>query len=332
MIDVAVEAGVSKSTVSQFLNGRFEYMSKDTRARIQKAVDALNYVPNNIARSLTTKKTKTIGVIVRDVAGSYTSQAIRGMDDYCKSQGYNMIIYNTDFDSDTEAQAIRSLKLLNVDGLIISSSGSNNALIKEVSKQDVPVVEFQIEHEEGLKSIILSDVKQASFEATEYLINLGHKRICFVTQEFKTVKSRLEGYLGYSEALAKYNIPIDETLIQYWARDKGLQNSSDSILKTESAPTAFFAQHLAISVDLLKDMNRSNIRIPEDVSFISFDDIPMAEFFKVPITVIRQESYEIGKYAAKEAINQIQNPESQVQRIMIPCSLIERASCKRLDS
>ncbi len=330
MIDVAVEAGVSKSTVSQFLNGRFEYMSKDTRARIQKAVDDLNYVPNNIARSLKTNKTKTIGVIVRDVAGSYTSQAIRGMDDYCKSHGYNMIIYNTDFDSDVEAQAVKSLKLLNVDGLIISSSGSNEVLIKEVARQDIPIVGFQIEHDEGPKSIVISDVKKAAFEATEYLINLGHKRICFFTQEFRTVKSRLEGYLGYSEALAKYGIPVDEQLIQYWHRGKGFLNPPENMLKIDNAPTAFFAQHLSISIDLLKAMEKSNIRIPEEVSVISFDEIPMAEFFKVPITVIRQQSYKIGEYASKEVINQIQNPGGSPQRVVVPCSLIERASCKKL--
>lgn len=330
MIDVAVEADVSKSTVSQFLSGRFEYMSKDTRARIEKAIEDLNYVPNNIARSLKTNKTKTIGVIVRDVAGSYTSQSIRGMDDYCKSQGYNMIIYNTDFDSGAEARAIKSLKILNVDGLIISSSGSNNALIREISEQDIPVVQFQIEHEEGKKSLVISDIKKAAFDATEYLIKLGHKRICLVTQEFKTVKSRKAGFLGYSEALTKYNIPVDEQLIQYWERGEGLAVSSSELLKLDNPPTAFFPQHLAISIDLLKDLNKANIRIPEDVSFISLDELPMADFLRVPITVMRQESYDVGKCAAKEAINRIQNSNTEAQEIIIPCELIERSSCKSL--
>ena len=90
LIDVAEKAGVSKSTASQFLNGRFDFMSFDTRLRLQKAVEELNYVPNNIARSLKTNKTKTLGVIVRDISSYYTSQTIRGMDDYCKSHGYDL--------------------------------------------------------------------------------------------------------------------------------------------------------------------------------------------------------------------------------------------------
>lgn len=330
--DVANKASVSKSTVSQFLNGRFEYMSRDTRARIQKAVADLNYVPNNIARSLKTNTTRTVGVIVRDVAGADTSQAIRGMDDYCKRHGYNMIIYNTDFDPATEARAIRSLTQLRVDGLIITSSGSNADLIKGGSNRDTPVVQFQLEHDSAEKNIIVSDYARATFEATEYLISLGHQRICFVTQTFLNVTSRRARYQGYVDALRKYDIPVDDQLIQYWQRETGLQNSLQSILASQNAPTAFFTQHLAITTDILKALDNANIRIPDDVSVVGVDEIPMAEFFKVPVTVVRQQSHEIGAEAARLLISKIQKPDTNCTRIMVPCSLIKRASCKKLES
>ncbi len=330
LIDVADAAGVSKSTVSQYLNGRFEYMSKDTKDRVQRAVDDLNYVPNNIARSLKTDTTRTIGVIVRDVAGSYTSQAIRGMDDYCKNHGYDMIIYNTDFDPAIEDRAIRSLGQLRVDGMIIASSGLNKELISEDSHRETPVVQFQLEHDDSEKTIILSDYRQAAFDATEYLIQLGHKRICFITQKFKNVRSRLERYQGYEDALGKYDIPVDEHHIQYWQRDSGLQNSPQSILGSKNAPTAFFAQHLAITVDLLRAMDRAEVRFPEDVSVIGFDEIPMAEFFKVPITVVKQQPYVIGSRAAELLIDKIRRPDQAATRILVPCTLIERNSCRVL--
>ncbi|MGB5579159.1 MAG: LacI family DNA-binding transcriptional regulator [Woeseia sp.] len=327
---MAEKAGVSKSTASQFLSGRFEYMSSDTRARIQQAVEELNYVPNNIARSLKTDTTRSIGVIVRDIAGFYTSHAIRGMDDFCKSHGYDMIIYNTDFEPATEARAIKSLGQLRVDGMIIASSGSNTELVSENSGRETPLVQFQLEHDDSDKDIILSDYRQAAFDATEYLIQLGHKRICFITQEYKSVKSRFERYQGYVDALNKYSIPIDEQLIQYWQRETGLRNSPKSILESSNAPTAFFAQHLAITVDLLKALDKADISIPDDVSVVGFDEIPMAEFFKVPITVVKQQPYVVGSEAAKLLINKIQNPEKDSKRIMVPCSLIVRDSCKRL--
>ena len=109
LIDVANLAGVSKSTVSQYLNGRFDYMSDKTKVRIKLAVEELNYVPNPIARSLKLDKTKTIGVVVRDITGFYTSRTIRGIDDYCKTSDYNVLIYNTDVDPEVEARSLEAL-------------------------------------------------------------------------------------------------------------------------------------------------------------------------------------------------------------------------------
>ena len=207
LIDVAELAGVSKSTVSQYLNGRFDYMSEKTKERVRLAISELDYVPNPIARSLKTDKTKTIGVIVRDIIGYDTSHTIRAIDDYCKKSGYKVLIYNSDFDSETEASALEALYQLRVDGVIIASSGKNTALIDKYISKGLSVVYFQLEHEGNEKNIVISDYRKAAFEATEYLIKNGHNRICFLTQDFKEVKSREERYLGYTEALKKYNLP-----------------------------------------------------------------------------------------------------------------------------
>lgn len=329
LLDVAKLAGVSKSTASQFLNGRFEYMSKDTQARIRAAVVELDYVPNPIARNLKADKTKTIGVIVRDITGFYTSKAIRGVDDYCKANNYNAFIYNTDFDSSIEARSLDALYQMRVDGIIIASSGKNTKLISEYIDKGMPIVQFQIEHDGSEKNIILSDYKQAAFDATEYLIQLGHRRICFVTQDYKNVKSRYERYLGYVCALKSYDIAPDPELICYWNRETGLQHSLKSIIDS-AAPSAFFTQHLAITTDLLTQLNLHEIKIPDDFSVIGFDEIPMAKFFKVPITVIRQEPYIIGQKAATLLLNTINDKNRQSQKIMISCSLEERQSCKRI--
>ncbi|KXI30174.1 LacI family DNA-binding transcriptional regulator [Paraglaciecola hydrolytica] len=329
LIDVALLAGVSKSTASQYLNGRFEFMSKDTQERIRAAVSELDYVPNPIARNLKATKTKTIGVIVRDITGFYTSKAIRGVDDWCKQNDYNALIYNTDFDSAIEAKSLEALYQLRVDGIIIASSGKNTKLIAEYVKKGMPIVQFQLEHDGSEKNIILSDYKQAAFDATEYLIKLGHKRICFMSQDFKKVKSRNERYQGYADALSKYDIPLEPTLIQYWQRETGFQQSIQHIMQS-AAPSAFFTQHLAITTDLLTALNQEHISIPDDVSLIGFDDLPMAEFFKVPITVIKQEPYIIGLEAAKILLGSINDVNKPAQKIMISCSLVTRQSCKKI--
>lgn len=329
LIDVAERAGVSKSTVSQYLNGRFDYMSEKTKERVSLAISELDYVPNPIARSLKMNKTKTIGVVVRDITGFYTSRTIRGIDDFCKTSDYNLLIYNTDVDAAVESRSLEALYQLRVDGIIIASSGKNTDLINKYIDKGVPIVHFQLEHDGEEKHIIVSDYRKAAFEATEYLIQLGHRRIGFLTQNFKDVKSRKERYLGYTDALTQYNIPIDEQLIHYWHRKSGFEHSPKSMLEMANPPTALFTQHLAITTELLTMLNEENILIPDDVSLLGFDDIPMVEFFKVPITVITQDPYKIGEEAAKLLLTNIGDEETPSQKIMIPCTLSKRLSCKK---
>ncbi|MBR9910917.1 MAG: LacI family transcriptional regulator [Gammaproteobacteria bacterium] len=330
LVDVAAHAGVSKSTVSQFLSGRFDYMSKDTKERIQTAIRDLNYVPNAIARSLKTNKTTTIGVIVRDITGYHTSRTIRGIDDFCKSSTYNVLIYNTDFDPQKEAQALQNLRQINVDGMLVAPSGANTRLINEYIDQGLPVVQFQLEHDGTEKNIILSDYKKAAFEATEYLIQLGHKRICFVTQTFDAVKSRRDRYRGYREALEKHGLAPDRELVLYWQRGPGFAKTPQSLLELADPPTAFFTQHLAITTELLEEFNRANIAVGEDISLLGFEDMPMVEFFKTPITVIQEDPYKIGMEAAKLLLSKINDKDTPPQRMIIPCALARRQSCRKI--
>ena len=331
IIDVAEHAGVSKSTVSQFLSGRFNYMSEKTKARIEAAISDLDYVPNPIARSLKTDKTKTIGVIVRDITGYDTSRVLRGIDDFCKSSEYNVVIYNTDFDADTEARALVSLKSMRVDGVIIASSGKNLELISQYEASQFPVVQFQLEYDQCKTNIVLSDYRKAAFEATEYLINLGHTRIGFLTQKFAEVKSRDERYQGYLAALTKHNIIPDQELIFYWDRENSFQTPLSRLLSKSAPPTALFSQHLAITIETINALKKLNLSIPEDISLLGFDDIPMIEHFKVPVTVIKQNPYSVGVESAKLLLNNINNEKLPVTRTTIPCELIQRESCKKLN-
>jgi DNA-binding LacI/PurR family transcriptional regulator len=330
IIDVAEHAGVSKSTISQFLSGRFNYMSEKTKAKVEAAINELNYVPNPIARSLKTDKTKTIGVIVRDITGYDTSRVLRGIDDFCKTSEYNVVIYNTDFDAETEANALLSLKSMRVDGIIIASSGNNLDIISQHIESKFPLVQFQLEYEECRTNIVLSDYRKAAFQATEYLIKLGHTHIAFLTQKFQGVRSRNERYQGYLNALKQYNIIQDQELILYWDRENGFHSPLSTLLTKVAPPTALFSQHLAITIDTIKELTKLNLKMPEDISVLGFDDIPMVEHFKVPITVIRQDPYKVGIESAKLLLDNINNPEHKVQRISIPCQLIERASCKKI--
>ncbi|MFA0086828.1 LacI family DNA-binding transcriptional regulator [Vibrio sp. 10N.261.51.F12] len=328
IIDVATHASVSKSTVSQYLNGRFGHMSAGTKQKIKSSIEELNYVPNPIARSLKVEKTKTIGVVVRDIAGYNTSRVLRGIDDFCKSNGYNVLIYNSDFDGEAEKRALLSLKQMCVDAIIITSSGLNSELINQFIGGGMPVVQFQLEHPDCQSHIVLSDYREAAFNATEHLLLLGHKRICFMTQEFESSLSRNARFQGYSNALAKHGIEPDNELIQFWDRETGFRHSPVSLIQGPDAPSAIFTQHLAITADLLQSLNSAGIHIPQQVSIIGFDEIPMVELFKVPITVIKQDAYLIGKETAKLAVESSEGKHKEFQRTVVACSIVERDSCR----
>lgn len=330
IVDVATLAGVSKSTVSQFLNGRFGHMSADTKQRIENAVSELNYVPNSIARSLKTDKTKTIGVIVRDISGLHTSRVLRGIDDYCKKLGYNVLIYNSDFDADAEKQALVALQQLCVDSIIITSSGLNTELINQFNASGLPVVQFQLEYPDCPGDIVLSDYHAAAFKATEYLIQQGHTRIGFIAQPFTASYSRLERYQGYLDALRHYDIEPSDELLMQWERDSGFEQSPVAVLNSENPPTALFTQHLAITIELLQVLGEAGIAIPEKVSVLGFDEIPMVELFKTPVSVIKQDAHQIGIESAKLAIEALDKTERQSRRIIVPSELVIRDSIRSI--
>ncbi|GAA0178896.1 LacI family DNA-binding transcriptional regulator [Clostridium sediminicola] len=331
LIDVAVKAGVSKSTVSQYLNGRYEYMSKDTKEKIKCTIEELNYIPNSIARSLKTDKTNTIGVIVRDITGFFTSNVLRGIDDYCKKNNYNVLIYNTDYDPEVEKKSISILKMLRVDGIIIASSGQNNELLNKENINGTPIVQMHMEYDNLNISTVLSDYRTGAFNATEYLINLGHKNIAIITQEYKSIRSRYDRILGYQDALIKNGLTVDQNLINVWDRPFGINDSFEALLRSTNPPTAIFTMHSAITIDLLNYLNTHNINVPEDLSLIGFDELPLANLLKTPITVVNQSPYEIGEKSAELLLWKITHKKETLnKKIVLPCELIIRDSCKSL--
>ncbi|MDC7241967.1 MAG: substrate-binding domain-containing protein, partial [Spirochaetales bacterium] len=250
---------------------------------------------------------------------------IRGIDDYCKQKGYNVFIENTDFKPDEERKSLAQLKQMHVDGLIIAASGENNALISQEEQNGFPIVQVHIEYDDLETSIVLSDYKKGAFEATEYLIKMGHRRIAFLTQPYDGARSRYDRYLGYCEAHEKYGIPVDRELIQIW--DRARPNSPETLIYCENPPTAFFTMQQDITVELLLALDKAGKEVPRDHSVISFHELPLVELMKVPVTVIRQSPYDIGRESARILLRQIQSDERILERVVLPCTFIERKSC-----
>ncbi|WP_320048123.1 LacI family DNA-binding transcriptional regulator [uncultured Ilyobacter sp.] len=330
MSDVAKKAGVSLSTVSQYMNCRYEYMSGETREKIKSVMEELNYVPNSIARSLATAKTKTIGVVVGNITGYFTSSVVRGVEDYCKKNGFSIIIYNTDHDIELEQKSINILKMLRVDGILIVPSGKNNEMINQESSSGMPIVQMYMEYDDLNISTVISNYRESAYDATEYFINLGHKNIAIITQEYENTRSRYDRILGYKDALINNGLSFNEDLIHIWDVSPDMNLLFEKISKNKNLPTAIFVMHSAITINLLKHFKLKNINIPEDFSIIGFDEIPNADLMKTPITVVKQPTYEIGQKSAELILEKINNKnEVENKKIVIPCQLKIRESCKK---
>lgn len=328
LIDVANRAGVSKSTVSQFLNGRYEYMSTETKEKIDRAVKELGYIPNPIARSLKTRKTFTIGVIVDDMTGSTTSKIIRGIDDYCKKLNYNILIYNTDHIPENEERSIEILKTFGVDGMIISSTGENIDLINKTDQDGIPIIHINRSYEGLAVNTVLSDFYMGSREATLHLLDLGFKDIGILTRPYKDTPSRKRRVEGCLDLLKERGIDISDENISIIKDNDDVKNAYEQLMFLPKPPKVIFSQYSRITIELLTYLKSKKISIPDDIAIIAFDDLPLSHLFKTPLTVVNQKAYDLGTESAELLLKKIKKPEESYEDITIPCELIIRESCK----
>ncbi|SET66423.1 transcriptional regulator, LacI family [Natronincola peptidivorans] len=325
--DVAEKAGVSKSTVSQFINKRYEFMGKDTREKIEKIIEELGYQPNEVARSLKIKKTHTIGVIVANILHPFSTYFSRGVEDYCQQHGYNVILCNADNDPFKEQSYIKMLQMKQADGIIIASTGKNNDLIMKEIERGFPIVLFDRHFKDFEADTVLSDNYQGAFEVVEHLIHQGHRKIGLVIPEGQLLSMRKLRIQGYYDALKKHDIPVEDAFIKFVSKHTALLQL-DSLCNGKNKPTAIFTINDLVTIEVLNYLKQNKIKIPEDLAMVAFDDLPMASLLEPPLTVVAQPNYEMGTAAATLLVNRIEskNIGNYVKKV-IPCKLIIRESC-----
>lgn len=327
--EVARDAGVSKSTVSRYLNGRYENMSAETRERIAAVIAALDYRPNALARSLKQKRTHTIGAIVANILNPFSTSVIRGVEDYCKGAGFNLILCNADEDPLKEKEYIEMLTAKQIDGLIINTTGRNNDFIETVRKE-LPVVLIDRKVPEiSLDTVTVNNFHGASL-AVDHLFRLGHRRIALFTLPYEAISPRAERVRGFREALGTHGIEFcPEFLVQTELHQETIAEKIRQMMAQDQRPTAIFGTNNLMTMGLIKALKRLSIRIPQDIAVIGFDDWDWAELIDPPVTVISQPTYDIGFQAASLLIKRIKSKKRPRTPSMIeyPPLLVVRKSC-----
>lgn len=308
MMDVAKEAGVSKSTVSQYINNRYQYMSQETRERVEQAIKDLGYIPNFIAKSLKQKKTSTIGVIVANILHSFSTEIIRAIEDVAGEHHVHVFVCNADENPEKEKDYIEMLLAKQVDGLIILPTGGNIDLYGSLKKMNFPIVFMDRKIQPTLYPTLLLDNHAAAEIAVSELIQAGNERIGFISSTIlPQVTPRMERLEGYRHTLMLGGLEVkDQWIVQ--GKAESIKQQLESLYESGDFPHAFFTANDLSLIELLKFTKRNAIRVPEDLRIVTIDDSPYLDAFTPSITVVKQPTFEMGKEAALVLLKLIEHP------------------------
>ncbi|AJY76951.1 LacI family DNA-binding transcriptional regulator [Paenibacillus beijingensis] len=325
--DVALKANVSIATVSRVLN-QSKPVSKAVRERVLKVVGELNFNPNSVARSLIMKESKLIGVLIPGIENTYISIFVQAIEEEFFKHNYTTLLCNTKRDTDIELHYLKLLREKYVDGVVLLTSAPKPKHIEFFENNAVPVVfASHTDKQRRFSSINIDDYK-AAYDATRYLIQLGHRRIAFFggPRMYVQVIRRLE---GYKQALTDHGIEYDEKL--YYPLDYTIESGYESgmkLFRQNDKPTAVFCISDMVAIGAIRAADDSGLRVPEDISVMGFDDIPIAKSYLPGFTTVRQPVYELGVQAAQMLLKQIRQKEDYAPEAKIlPHEIIIRGSC-----
>lgn len=328
--DVAKKAGVSISTVSRVLNG-YEHVSKSSKEKVEKAIKALEYTPSQAARSLASQKSNMIGIIVPDLANQYYAKMITAIEEEASKHDYSIIICNIQENISKELKYMKMLKEMWVDGVVLMHEKINEETKKFLMTCNFPVVLASVKIPGVELTNINIDDEQAAFDAIEYLVELGHKRIGMITGDLRDYTAGISRLNGYKKALAHYGISIDEAIIQegHFKFNDGYR-IMEKMLMLKDRPTAVFAASDEMAIGAMNCALDMGFNVPEDISFMGFDNIDMARVVRPKLTTVNQPSTLIGQIAIESLLKKMAG-ESVEEHIVIKHDLVKSDSCQKRD-
>lgn len=325
--DVAREADVSYATVSRVVNGK-GYVSAETRDRVMDAVTRTGYVVNRRAQGLASGRSQVVGLVVRALDTSYIGEIIRGIDEELAAVSYDLMLYTTHFRKQRESEFVANFTAGLADGLLLVLPLDPTAYLDSIRRRGFPYV--LIDHggmgEDGPS--VGATNHQGAYDATTYLIGLGHRRIGFVTGHMEMGCS-IDRLSGYQTALREHGLPRDPALIQVgdFEQTRGFE-CARALLSLPDPPTAIFASNDLSAFGVIDAIRDRGLRIPDDISVVGFDDIPTSASIHPSLTTVRQPLEEMGREATRMLLEFIGNPERQIERVDLPTSLVIRGSCR----
>jgi LacI family transcriptional regulator len=323
--NIAQEAGVSISTVSNVLNGNNEEMSVETLLRVQQIIERLNYRPNRIARGLVTRRTATIGLILAEIETPLFLQALSSIERDARAAGYNLLFAHAR-NPDEERQALALLLEKQVDGFMLLSTSElkDDTDLEDLYSTETPavIVNRSTRHEEFDQ--VNWDNEGGVYDAVQHLVELGHQRIAHFLgpQNRAGTQDRLKGYL---RGLERHQLEAREEFLQngdYTASPDVWRESTLKLIRLPAPPTAIITSDDTVAGVVIETLREEGLHVPGDISIIGIDDQPFLSFLS--FTTVRLPVLEAGKLAIEMLIHRIAYPETVAKHVILPCPLVKR--------
>ncbi len=330
--DIAKEAGISYSAVSRALNG-LKGVSDETRDRVKKIAEEMEYFPNAVARGLVQQETGTLGLIIPDITNPFYPELARSIEEKASKAGYSTFLCNTNYDLEKEESYLMKLIEKRVDGIILAPVSSRTNMLEEKKKLPVPCVYLGNAPDNTKYSYVITDNIRGGYLAARTLIEKGYRNIGFIggTDGGSSVDER---FMGFRDAMERYNIPLNEKYIRLenWRRKTGYE-IMEQMINSNDFPEAVAAGNDFLALGIIQKIREKGLRVPEDIAVIGFDDIPNAAWPEIELSTIRQPKIQMGESAVELLLEQIKDKKDKNHesagpvRIILDPELILRKTC-----
>lgn len=325
ILDVAREAGVSYATVSRVVNNK-NSIAPEKRARVLEAMERLGYVPNLQARKLAGGRSQVIGLVLHDVWSSYVVEILRGVDEELAAAQYDLMLYTSRRRAANESAHVTAVTQGLAEGLLLLLPRGLQTYVERLQQRHFPFVLIDHEPEPGGPPAVGATNRQGAMDAMFHLLNLGHRRIGFITGDMHigASRARLEGYRA---ALAARGLPFDAALVAEgdFLHPRALE-AARRLLALESRPSAIFASNDVSAFGVLDAARELHLRVPEDLSVVGFDDIPQAAYVQPALTTVRQPLEEMGRVAARLLLAAMHDAQPPPAGVELATELVVRGS------
>jgi LacI family transcriptional regulator len=334
--DIARALGMSTSTVSRALRDSYE-ISPETKKLVLDYAEKNNYKPNPIALSLKERRSRSIGVIVCEIANSFFSQTINGIESIAYNNGYNVIIAQSRESYDRELMNLQYLSSRSVDGLIISVSTetTDTTLLRDLFQKGLPIVFFDRVVSDIQTHKVIADNFKGAYEATEHLIQCGYKRIAAVSNPSSLSITR-ERLAGYRAAFEDQGLTVDEKLIKYCQHGgmiiQEVEKSVNELLRLKQTPDAIFTTSDKLTTNFLRILRAKGLRVPDQMGLLGFSNTDLTELLDPPLSVIRQPAFEMGEIATSLLLQLIESkrPVTEFETRKLSTELLLRGSTRQV--